>query len=186
MRQLGQCVGLDDAGEHGRHEAANGLAVDDRITNLPRLLRHQAAPDGVALGPEVFALVVEAFAVAVDHHAQRHAVDARADAAVVQRRARVNGHHVGLRGVANAVGAVVVEQVFEQHALCCKAVPRIRKLSGRPLAALVLAPGFAQPFAVRFKAACGQHAAFGGDALALQCAATKRPFSTSMRSTGDS
>ena len=37
----------------------------------------------------------------------------------------------------------------------------------RPLAALVLPPGLAQPFAVRLKAASGQHAGAGGDALAL-------------------
>src|SRR5258708_12762240 len=37
-------------------------------------------------------LVIEALGLAVDHHAQRDAVDARADAAVVQRRARIDGH----------------------------------------------------------------------------------------------
>ena len=45
-----------------RHEQPDRFGVDDRIGDLPRLLRHQPAPDGVALGPGVLALVVEALA----------------------------------------------------------------------------------------------------------------------------
>ena len=74
---------------------------------------HQSAPDGIALGPEVFALVVKAFGIFVDHDAQRHAIDPRADAAVVQRCARVDGDAVTLRRVANGVGALR-DQIFEQ------------------------------------------------------------------------
>src|SRR5256885_71582 len=70
--QLGQGVGAH-AREDRRHEAAYGLGVDDGPGGLARLLGHQAAPDGIALGPEVLALVIEALGLAVDHHAQRDA-----------------------------------------------------------------------------------------------------------------
>ncbi len=45
------------------HEARQRLGVDDHIADLVRLLRDQPAPDRVALGPEVLALVVEALGV---------------------------------------------------------------------------------------------------------------------------
>jgi hypothetical protein len=164
-RELRQRV-RQDAGEHGRHEAADGLAVDDRVADLPRLLRHEAAPDRVALGPEVLALVVEAPGFAVDHHAQRDAVDARADATVVQRSACVDGDHVGLRRIADPVGAVVIQQVLEQHALV-EARAADQEVVGRPFAAFVLPPGLAQPGDVGLEAAGGQHAGACLDALAL-------------------
>ena len=88
-------------GKHRRHEAADRLRVDDRVADLPRLQRDEPAPDRVALRPEVLALVVEALRVAVDHDAERHAIHARADAAVVQRRARVDRHAMALRRVAD-------------------------------------------------------------------------------------
>ena len=80
------------------------------------LLRHQAAPNGVALGPKIFAFVVKTFGIFVHHHAQRHTVDAGANAAVVQRCARIDGHHVRLGRVADLV-CPQVKQVLEQCAL---------------------------------------------------------------------
>src|SRR6185437_3618373 len=122
------------------------------------------SPDGIALGPEVFALVVEALGVAVEHHAQRHAVDAGADAAVVHWRARVDGHAVRLRRIADDVGAGIHHE-FQQHALV-EARAADQKIVGRPFAALVLAPGLPQPFAVGLEAAGGQYAGARLDALA--------------------
>ena len=90
-RKFAQRVGLEPR-EDGRHEAPDGLGVDDRGGDLPRLPGDQSAPDGVTLGPEVLTLVVETFAVAIDHDAERNAIDARADAAIVQRSPRVDGH----------------------------------------------------------------------------------------------
>ncbi|MNM80586.1 hypothetical protein D3C81_925580 [compost metagenome] len=80
--QLLKAIG-GGARENRWHEAPEGFPVDDRKPHLPWLMRHQAPPDGIALGPEILAFIVEALAVAVDHHAQRHTIDARADAAVV-------------------------------------------------------------------------------------------------------
>src|SRR5207247_886296 len=141
-RKFRQRIGLLP-GEYRRHEAADGLAVDDRIAGLPGLLRDQPAPDGVALGPEVLALVVEALGVAIHHDAKRHAIDARADAAVVQRRTRVDGDAVRLRRITDGVGASV-DHVPQQHALV-KARAADQEVVGGPFAAFVLAPGLAQP-----------------------------------------
>src|SRR6202158_6259587 len=57
--QLRERAGADRR-EHRRHEEALGLGVDDAIGDLARLLRDEAAPDRVALRPQVLALVVEA------------------------------------------------------------------------------------------------------------------------------
>src|SRR6185312_16535745 len=113
-RQRRQARGAG-AGKHGWHEPADRLGVDDRVRDLARLARDEAAPDGVALGPEILALIVKALALLVYHHAQRNAVDARADAAVIQRRAGIDRDHVRLGRVTDAIGAGV-EQAAQQHA----------------------------------------------------------------------
>src|SRR5690606_19405704 len=115
--------------------------------DLARLHGRQPAPDGVALGPEVLAFVVEAARLAVDHHPQRYAVDAGTDAAVVERRARIDGHAMRLGRIADGVGAGV-DHEFQQHAHV-EARAADQEIVGRPFAALVLAPRLAQPFAVR-------------------------------------
>jgi hypothetical protein len=69
------------------------------------------------------------------------------DAAVVQRRARVNGHHVRLGRVADACRHLAPSGRLQQRALV-KARAADQKVVGRPFAALVLAPGLAQPFAM--------------------------------------
>jgi len=48
---------------------------------------------------------------------------------------------------------VVFQQVLEQHALVELGAPD-QEVFGRPLAALVLAPGLAQPVAVGLETAC--------------------------------
>ena len=69
-----------------------------------------------------------------------------------------------LRRIADRIGAGL-DHGLEQHALV-EARAADQEVVGRPFAALVLAPGLAQPFAVRLEAAGGQHAASGLDALA--------------------
>src|SRR5207245_10369950 len=54
---------------------------------------------------------------------------------------------------------------LEQHALV-EARAADEEVLGRPLAALVLAPGFDEPFAVRLETARRQHAAAGHNAFA--------------------
>ena len=127
------------------------------------MLGHQPAPDGVALGPEVFALVIKALGLLVHHNAQRHAVHTRANAAVIQRRARVNRHTVALVRRADGVCALR-HQILEQHAHV-EAGAANRKVVGRPLTGLVLAPGLTQPFAVGLETTAGHHAGARLDAL---------------------
>ena len=160
-RQCRQVVRLL-AGEHRRHEPAYRLGIDDRIGDLVRLEGDQPAPDGIALGPEVFAFVIEAPAIAIDDDAQRHAVDPGADAAVIERRARIDRHRMALRRVADLVRARF-EHLLEQHA-GVEAGAADDEVVRHPLA-FVLSPGLAQPFAVRFEAAIGNHAGLGLDAF---------------------
>jgi hypothetical protein len=124
--------------------------------DLSGLLRDQPAPDRVALRPEVLALVVEALRVAVDDDAERDAVDARADPAVVERCARIDRNHVGLRRVADHVGADI-DQVAQQDA-GVESRAADQEVVGRPLALIVLPPRLAQPRAVALEAAGGEHA----------------------------
>ena len=161
--QLGQAGGAD-AVEDRWHEAANRLRVDDRVADLAGLLGHQPTPDRVALGPEVFALIVEALAFAVDHHAQRDRVEPGADAAIVERCACVDRHHVGLGRVTDRIGPKRY-QVLEQHA---GVVPGAtdQEVVGRPFTQRVLAPGLTQPLAVGLEATGCEHAAARGDAFA--------------------
>ena len=161
-RQCRQAVGLE-AGEHRWHEAADRFGVDDGMRDLPWLLRHQAAPDGIALGPEVFALVVKTLRFTVHHHAERDAVQPGADAAVVQRRTGVDGHHVGLCRVTDRIGPQR-QQLLEENALV-EAGATDEEVIGGPLATRVLAPCLTQPFAVGLETSSGHHAGFGGDAF---------------------
>ena len=115
LRQLWQRLS-DGAFKYGRHKTTHCFGIRNGIANLTRLLSHQAAPNGVALRPKVFAFVVKTLGVFVHHHTQRHTVDAGTNAAVVQRCTRINGHHVCLGWVANLISSQV-KQVLEQCAL---------------------------------------------------------------------
>ena len=158
-------------GKHRRHEAANRLGVDHAPSDLPRLERHQPPPDRIALGPEIFALVIETLGKAVDHHPERDCVDARADPAVIKRGTRVNCHHVRLSGIADHVGALPSEIGNDgAHVEPCAAD---QEVIGRMLAIVVHAPGFAQPLAVRFKTAAGKHAGLGRDPLFTRAAVAR-------------
>jgi hypothetical protein len=138
-----------------------------------RLQSHQPAPDGIALGPEVLAFVVEAHRLAIEHDTERDAVDPGHDTAVVQRRASVDRHAMRLRRVANDIGAGV-DHLLEQHALVEPGAADQEIVSG-PFAALVAAPGLAHPLAVRLEAAAGQHAAFRFDPLAPDAGGDEAP-----------
>ena len=98
--QLADRVGADRR-EHRGHEQLLALAVDDRVGDLVLLLRDQPAPDRVALGPDVLALVIEPLGRLVHHDAERHAVEPGADAAIEFRRAGVDGDGVALRRIAD-------------------------------------------------------------------------------------
>lgn len=130
---------------------------------MPRLVGDQPAPDGIAFGPEIFPFIIKAPGVAVDDHPQRHAVHARADPAIVERRPGVNGDAVGLRRIADDVSPGVNHKL-EQHALIETSAAN-EKIIGLPFTALVLSPCFTQPLAVRFKSAGGEDAGFGDDPL---------------------
>src|SRR5690606_25606079 len=84
--------------------------------NLTWLPGNEKAPDGVALGPEILTLVIEPLAIAVHHHAERHAVDAGTDAAIINRGARVDSHAMALRRIPDHVRSLVHHEL-EKHAL---------------------------------------------------------------------
>ena len=82
------------------------LAIEDDVGDLVGLGGDQAAPDRVALRPDILALVVEAQGVLVDDDAEHHAIEPRDDAAVEFRRARVDRDRVALRGIADLLHAL--------------------------------------------------------------------------------
>src|SRR5690606_38318987 len=131
-----------------RHEAANGLGVDDGPRKLPRLHGNAPAPDRLARRPADFGYVIEAVGLAVDHDAQRYAIDTGADPAIIEGGARVNGDAMRLRRVADDIGTGI-HHVAQQYALVVTPAAN-QEVVRRPFAALVLAPGLAQPFAIRF------------------------------------
>src|SRR5207247_4464768 len=55
-----------DRRENRRHKAADDFRIDDGIGDLIGLLGDQTSPDGIALGPKIFSLIVETVAVPVD------------------------------------------------------------------------------------------------------------------------
>src|SRR3546814_15145270 len=101
-----------------RHEEADGLLVDDDVADLVGLTGDEAAPDSVALRPEVLAFVVEALGMGVHHDAERDAVDASADAAVVLRRPALDGDRVALLRNGHMVDTLVellLQRSEERH-----------------------------------------------------------------------
>ena len=87
------------------------LGVNDRVSDLIRLLRDKLAPDCIALRPEILSFVVEPSDLLIDDDAERHAVKARDDTAVELGRARVERDGVAATGIADGLSAVS-EQLF--------------------------------------------------------------------------
>ena len=75
--------------------------------NLIGLRGDQPAPDGVALGPDGFAFVVKAPAELVHHDAEGDRVEARDDAAIEFRRARVDRDGMKTFRIAHRLGALL-------------------------------------------------------------------------------
>src|SRR5690606_31479254 len=100
-------------------------------------------------------LVIEPLAIAVHHHAERHAVDAGTDAAIINRGARVDSHAMALRRIPDHVRSLVHHEL-EKHALI-ETGATDQEVLCRPLAPLILSPGLAKPFAIGLKAAGGEN-----------------------------
>src|SRR5438067_1961021 len=118
LQRLGELADgvAHDRREHGGHELADGLRIDDDVPDLTRLLGDEAAPDGIPLGPEILSLVVEADRVLVDDDAEGDGVDPGDDPAVEFRRASVDGDGVALLRIAHLLHARR-EQRLEDPAL---------------------------------------------------------------------
>lgn len=89
-----------------------GVGIENRICDLIRATCDEPAPDRIALGPGLFAFVVEALAIPIDDNAERQAMEPGHDAAVEFRRPSVDSDHVALAGAADRRDALV-EQVSE-------------------------------------------------------------------------
>ncbi|MNE50933.1 hypothetical protein D3C80_1455320 [compost metagenome] len=124
--------------EHRRHKAAKRLLVDNRVRLLVGLSRNQTAPDRIAFRPEILTLIVKPFAIAVDNHAQGHAVDAGTYTAVVKRSPGVDGNHMCLGRVADCIGAKI-EHPSQQHT-GIEAGAANKEIVRWPFTALVLPP----------------------------------------------
>src|SRR3546814_16259168 len=93
-----------------------------------------------------------------------------------------------LRGVADVVGSLI-QQIAKQHTLIETGAANQEVFRG-PFAGVVLAPGFAQPFAIRFEAARRHDTGTRGNAPPRQPASLTltivHPEDTSVRHAGGS
>src|SRR2546426_170439 len=131
--------------KHRRHEAAYNFRIDDRVCNLVGLLCDQTPPDGIALGPKIFALIVEALAVFVDDNAQRHAIEPRDNTSIKFGRAAVDRDCMTLGRIADGFGAMIQKQLQPPTFVI-----------GRPAndeVARRFAPDFLEPFQICFETA---------------------------------
>src|SRR6202521_1526810 len=144
QRKLAHGVGLNRR-EHWWNKLAHRVGIDNRVRDLIGLRGHEPAPDRVALGPEVEALVVEALRILVDDDAERHAIDAGADAAVELRRAGVDRNAMTLGRIADGFRAAVEEDPQDASHIVWRAADQATVGRG--------SPRFAQPSEVRLESA---------------------------------
>ena len=157
MRASSGSVSACTPGKHRRHEAADRLGVDDRIARSGPAAAPPAGPrsrSAWARSPRPRRRSARASRLTTTP-SDTQSMRVQMPPSYSGARASM-ATHVRLRRVADRVGAGV-DHVLEQHALV-EARAADQEVVGRPFAALVLAPGLAQPFAVRLEAAGGQHA----------------------------
>ena len=118
---------------------------------------HEPPPDGVALGPEVLALVVEPLCSRVDHDAERDAVHAGHDAAVEAGGAAIDRHGMALGRIARGAGAAVHQRAQDASGVVRRAPDQ--EVVGRR------APRRLQPVEIGLEAAGRRHEGAGADRL---------------------
>ena len=136
-----------DRREDRGHEARNADGIQNGIADLVGLSGNEPSPDGIALRPEILALVIKPLGVTVQDNAERHPVDAAGDAAVIFRGAGIDRHRMALVERTDRLHALI-EQAFQHRA----GVPRgaaHQKILRR------LAPAFGKPVEIGLEAASG-------------------------------
>ena len=141
--------------KHGRHESADRLGINDRKRDLVRLSSHKSSPDGIALRPEVFPLVIKALGVLIDDDPEREAIEPCHDAAVELRRTRIDGNGVTFVRIADRLRTSVEHQ--PQKRAC------VIRRSANDEVGRCIAPDLAQPVDVGFEPACCHHSDLGAD-----------------------
>ena len=132
-----------DRREYRRHKAADGFRIDYRIRDLIGLLGDQTPPDGIALGPKIFALIVEAIAAFVDDDSQRHTIQPRNNTSIKLGRPAVDCHCVTLLWIADRFGTVIQKQLQNSAFV-------IRRAANDEVAR-GLTPHSFEPFQIRFE-----------------------------------
>ncbi len=156
-RKLGDRAGLDRR-EQRRHEAVENTRIENDVGDLVRLRCYESAPDGVALRPDILALVVKTSGVFVDNDAEHHGIVPGDDATVEFRRAGVDRDRMTLLGIADLLHALGEQHLEDRAAIIgCAADQEI--IGG-------LAPVLFQPFDVGLKTAGGGDQGRGADAYA--------------------
>ena len=143
--------------EHAGQVIVQRLAVADGEGPLIGLLRDQPAPDRVTLGPDILALVVEAFDILVHDDGIGHAIEPHRQAAIAHRRPRVVGDGVELGRVADLLDPLS-QQILQHRALGVGGAADL-EVVGR------VAPVLPQPFPVGLEAAGRCDDRFAADAL---------------------
>ena len=111
---------------------------------------NKPAPDGIALRPEILALVIEPFSIPIENDAKGDAVNAAGDATVIFWRTGIDRHGMALVKGANRLHPMI-QQAFQNGAGVpwCAAYQKILRS---------LAPPLRKPVKIGFKAAgSGDH-----------------------------
>ena len=153
-RQLAQRIRLYRRKQRW-HKKLKRRCIENDVPDLIGLRCNQPAPDGVALGPDILAFVIEPVPVLVHYDAEHDAIEPGNDAAVVFRGTRVDCYRVTLRRVADFLYALV--QQHRQDGTTIIGRPADKKVLRR------IAPILLQPLYVRLKAAGGGDERVGTD-----------------------
>ena len=127
-----------------RQKAIEHPRIDDRKRRLVRLLGDQPTPDGIALRPEILALVVKTFARFVDRNPERNRIQPGGDAAVEPRCPSVECHGMEALRIAGGRGTLVEHSGQDPPVVVGRAANHI--------VVNCIAPVAAQPIEVRLEA----------------------------------
>ena len=142
------CERCERIGGDGRIERGDELPLDlpieDGVGDLIRLLRDETAPNRIALGPKVFALVVKTFGEAVDDDAEGDRIEPGHDPAVELRRTRIDCDRMESARIADRLGVTLVQRGQDDAVIVRR--PSDDEVVGR------VAPVALQPWNVGFEA----------------------------------
>ena len=81
--------------------------VEHDLGDLVRLRRHQPPPDGIALRPEILALVIKTLTFVVHDYTETDTIQTGYNTAIETRAACINCDSMALAGITDGVNALI-------------------------------------------------------------------------------